>query len=86
MIKNLDELEKLSMSKYKRLWMDLILQFLTSSYGKFIINYYMNKIDCTLVELVTTDGILKSSRRRVPVHLENLEKRIRGIPSKGMRR
>ena len=64
--------------------MDLILQFLTSSYGQFIVNYHMNKIDCILVELVTIDGILKSSRGRVPIYLENLEKRIRDISSEGM--
>ena len=44
----------------------------------------MNKIDCTLVELVTTNGTLKSSRGRSFVYLENLKKRIRDIPSEGM--
>ena len=44
----------------------------------------MNKIDCTLVELVTTDGTLKSSKERIPIYLENLEKMIRDILSEGM--
>ena len=44
----------------------------------------MNKINCTLVELVTTDGTLKSSRRRIPVYLMNPEKRIRDMLLEGM--
>ena len=86
MIKDLNKFEKLNMSKHKESQMDLILQFLTSLYGQFIINYHMNKIDYILVELVTTDGILKSSKGRVSMYLENLEKKIRDIPSKGMSR
>ena len=46
--------------------MDLIFQSLSDSYGQVIMNYHMNKIDATLPELlnmlVTTNGILKSSR------------------------
>ena len=44
----------------------------------------MHKIDYTLVELVTTDGTLKSSRRMVPVYLKNLEKKIRDISLKDL--
>ena len=50
----------------KELKMDLILQSLTSSYRQFIINFYMNKLNCTIPKLVnllvTTEGTLKSSR------------------------
>ena len=46
--------------------MDLIFQSLTSSYSQFIVNFYMNKLHCTIPELVnilvTTKEILKNSR------------------------
>ena len=70
-IKNLEELEKLGMSIQKELQVDLILQFLISSYSQFIINYHMNKIDCTLSELINTlvtiEGTLKSSKGNILV-------------------
>ena len=44
----------------------------------------MNEIDCTLVELVATDGTLKSLRGRVSIYLENLKKRIKDISSDGI--
>ena len=54
------------MNMDKELQMDLILQSLLDSYGQFIMNYYMNKIDATLLKLfnmlVTAEGTLKSSR------------------------
>ena len=66
MIKDLEELEKLSTFMDKELQIDLILQSLTDSYAQFIINYHMNKIQCTKAELlnilITTEGILKSSK------------------------
>ena len=69
MIKDLKELEKLDMSKDKKLLIDLILQSLTDSYAQFIVNIYMNKIQCTIAKLVnilvTTEGILRSSRGSV---------------------
>ena len=65
-IKDIEELRKLGLEIQKELQMDLILQSLTSSYSQFIINFYMNKFDCIIFELVnmlvTTEGILKSSR------------------------
>ena len=64
MIKDIEELQKLDMDK--ELQVDLILQSLPDSYGQFIMNYHMNKIDSTLLELlhmlVTAEGTLKSSR------------------------
>ena len=49
--------------------MNLILQSLTSSYSQFIINFYVNKLDCTISELVnmlaTIEEILKSLRDTV---------------------
>ena len=71
MIKNLEELEKLELSMQRELKVDLILQSLTSSFGQFIINYHMNKLDCNLSELinmlVTIEGTLKNSRGSVLV-------------------
>ena len=69
MIKDIEELQKLEMNMNKKLQVDLILQSLPDSYGQFIMNYHMNKIDVTLPELlnmlVTAEGILKSSRGTV---------------------
>ena len=66
MIKDLEELEKLGMSMHKELQIDLILQSLPDSFGQFIVNYHMNKIECTKTELlnmlVTAEGALKGSR------------------------
>ena len=49
--------------------MDLILQSLPDLYGQFIMNYYMNKIDSTLSELlnmlVIVEGTLKILRGTV---------------------
>ena len=51
--------------------MYLILQFLTSSYSQFVVNFYMNKLDCTIPELinmlVTTEKTLKSLRGTILV-------------------
>ena len=69
MIKDLEELEKLGMTMHKELQTDLILQSFPDSYEKFIVNYHINKIDCTLAKLlnmlVTVEGALKSSRGTV---------------------
>ena len=66
MIKDIEELQKLGMNMNKELRVDLILLSLSDSYGQFIMNHHMNKIDATLPELlnmlVTAEGILKSSR------------------------
>ena len=68
-IKDIEELEKLKLEIQKKLQMDLILQCLISSYSQFIINFYMNKHDCTISELVNmlviTEETLKSSRGTV---------------------
>ncbi|XP_073112285.1 uncharacterized protein [Elaeis guineensis] len=69
MIKNLEELEKLDMSIDKELYIDLILQSLTDSFVQFIVNFHMNKIQCTITELVnmlvTTESTLKSSKSSI---------------------
>ena len=69
MIKDFEKFEKLGMSIDKDLWIDLILQSLIDSYGQFIVNIHMNKIQCTIYKLVdmlvTTDRTLKSSRGSV---------------------
>ena len=57
------------MNMDKKLQMDLILQSLSDSYGQFIINYHVNKIDITLSKLlsmlVIVEGTLKSSKDMV---------------------
>ena len=57
------------MNMDKELQVDLILQSLLDSYGLLIINYHMNKIDATLLELlnmlVTAEDTLKSLRGTV---------------------
>ena len=66
MIKDIEELGKLRLEIQKELQIDLILQFLTSSYSQFIVNFYMNKLDCTIPKLInmliTTEETLKNSR------------------------
>ena len=66
MIKDIEELQKLGMNMDKELQVDLIPQPLPDSYGQFIMNYHMNKIDSILFELlnmlVTAEGTLKISR------------------------
>ena len=68
-IKNIEELGKLGLEIQKKLQMDLILQSFISSYSQFIINFHMNKFNCTIFELINmlviTKGILKSSRDTV---------------------
>ena len=64
MIKDVEELKKLRLNMQKELQMNLILQSLISSYNQFVINFYMNKFECTISELVNmlvpTEEILKS--------------------------
>ena len=66
MIKDIEEPQKLEINIDKELQVDLILQSLLDSYGQFIMNYHMNKIDSTLSELlnmlVIAEGTLKNSR------------------------
>ena len=68
-IKDIKELGKLELDMQKKLQMDLILQSLMSSYSQFIINFYMNKLNCNIPELVNmlvaTERILKSSKGTV---------------------
>ena len=78
MIKDLEELEKLDMSMDKDLQVDLILQSLTYSYGQFVVNSYINKIQCTIYELVnmlaTTEDTLKNLRGYVLVMEQTFSK------------
>ncbi|OAY67135.1 hypothetical protein ACMD2_15836 [Ananas comosus] len=71
MIIDLEELEKLSLKMDKELQVDLIMQSLFVSYEQFIVNYHMNKIDCTNAELLNMlaiiEGTLKSSKGTVLV-------------------
>ncbi|OAY68753.1 hypothetical protein ACMD2_23782 [Ananas comosus] len=69
MIKDLEKLQKLGVKMDKKLQVDLILQSFPVSYEQFIVNYHMNKIDCTNAELlnmlITIEGTLKSSKGSV---------------------
>ena len=69
MIKDIEELQKLGLNMDKELQVDLIFQSFFDSYGQFIMNYYMNKIDSTLPKLlnmlVTVEGTLKGSKDTV---------------------
>ena len=60
-IKDIEELGMLELEMQKKLQMNLILQSLISSYNQFIMNFHMNKLDCTIFELVNM-----LSLRRVP--------------------
>ena len=63
MIKDIKQLEKLGIPIHRKLQIDLILQSLTSSFAQFYMNYNMNKLNYTLLELmnmlVSNEGILK---------------------------
>ncbi|XP_050212130.1 uncharacterized protein LOC126662250 [Mercurialis annua] len=51
MIRCIERLEGLDFIMDFNLQTDMILQSLPDSYGNFITNYYMNRIECTLAEL-----------------------------------
>ena len=44
------------------LQVDLILQSLPESFGQTIANFHMNKIECTLAELVTAEKAIQGSK------------------------
>ena len=52
MIRAIEELESLDFSMDFHLQLDLILQSLPESFGQTISNFHMNKIECTLAELL----------------------------------
>ena len=52
MISLIEKLKDLEVELNVDLQIDLILQFLLNSFGGFISNFYMNKIDCTPKELL----------------------------------
>ena len=69
MIQDLEELEKLGVILDKDFQIDVILQSLSDAYGQFIMNFYMHKMQCTLVELmnmlVTAELSMKGSKGSV---------------------
>ena len=69
MIKDMEELEKLSMKLDLDLQNDIILQSLIDAYGKFIMNYHMHKLQNFLAELmnmlVTAELSMKDSKGSV---------------------
>ena len=52
MIRLMKELESLNFSMDFHLQVDTILQSLPDSFGQTIANFHMNKIECTLAELL----------------------------------
>ncbi|XP_052171499.1 uncharacterized protein LOC127787477 [Diospyros lotus] len=52
MISWMDKLNELDAPMHQYLQIDAILQSLPDSYGGFISNFYMNKIECTPAELM----------------------------------
>ncbi|XP_052177660.1 uncharacterized protein LOC127791722 [Diospyros lotus] len=64
MISLLEKLKGLGDELNPHLQIDLILQYLPDSYGNFISNFYMNKIECTSAELmnmlITAQSNMKS--------------------------
>ena len=52
MIRSIEELESLDFSMDYHLQLDLILQSLPESFGQTIANFHMNRIECTLAELL----------------------------------
>ena len=53
MIRAIEELESLDFIMNFHLQLDLILQSLPESFGQTIANFHMNKIECTLAELLS---------------------------------
>ena len=52
MIRAIEELETLDFTMDSHLQLDMILQSLPESFGQTIANFHMNKIECTLAELL----------------------------------
>ena len=52
MIKDLKELEKLDVILDRDFQIDVILQSLSNTYGQFIMNFHMHKMQCTLAKLM----------------------------------
>ena len=73
MIRTIEELESLDFTMDSHLQLDSILQYLPKSFGQTIANFNMNKIDCTLTELlnilVTAQKVLEGSNKRKKVVL-----------------
>ena len=68
MIRSISELESLDFTMDFHLQTDLILQSLPESFRQTIANFHMNKIECTLVELlnilVTAQKTIQGSKRK----------------------
>ena len=66
MIKDLEKLEKLDIILDKDFQIDVMLQSLSDTYGQFIMNFHMHKMQCTLAELmnmlVTVELSMKGSK------------------------
>ena len=73
MIRAIEELESLDFKLDSLLQLDMILQSLSESFGQTIANFYMNKIECTLAELlnilVTAQKALQGSNKGKEVTL-----------------
>ena len=63
MIRAIEELESLDFIMNSLLQLDMILQSLPESFGQTIANFHMNKIECTLAELL---NILVTDQKGYP--------------------
>ena len=70
-IRAIEELESLNFTMDSHLQLDMILQSLPDSFWQTIANFYMNKIECTLAELLNILVIAQKA-------LEGNKKRERG--------
>ena len=52
MIRAIEELESLDFTMDFHLQVDIILQSIPKSFGQTIVNFHINKIECTLAELL----------------------------------
>ncbi|XP_031392256.1 uncharacterized protein LOC116204302 [Punica granatum] len=67
MIRLIQQLEKLEFQMDKELHVDLVLQSLPDSFLGFIVNFHMNKLSCSLSELlnmlVTAHNVMNNKRK-----------------------
>ena len=73
MIRAIEKLESLDFTIESHLQLDMILQSLPKSFGQTIANFHMNKIECTLAELlnilVTAQKALEGNNKGKEVSL-----------------
>ena len=67
----IEKLGSLGFAMDHELCIDLVLQSLPDSYAQFVLNFQMNKIDCTLLELInmlkTVEPSIKKEQKSIMV-------------------